>query len=181
MDVSLKAAMKSRTTVLAGTFSAILLTPTFLYSATQGVLGKTSSASMSITLTIPPRLTSNIVTELPVNDLAVPAFATANDSVPLCVSSNGLPSYTVTASGYSETGDFALQNGQGQLPYDVFLWNSTDNNPQQLTHGVASAPMAPLLRGQKCDGTSRLALYTQQPIDPNLPVSGAVNLTISAD
>ncbi|WP_330924428.1 hypothetical protein [Candidatus Sororendozoicomonas aggregata] len=137
---------------------------------------------MSITLTIPPKLTSNIATELPVNDSEVPAFTITENSVPLCVNSNGLPSYTVTASGHSETGDFALQNGQGEVPYGVFLWNRADNNsPQQLSHGVASAPMVPLLRGQQCDGASRLALYTQQPIDPNLPVSGAVNLTISAD
>ena len=181
MDVSRKTAEKGRYFLLASAFSAIILTPTSLHSGTQGSLGSTSSASMTITLIIPPKLETQTASEIAVSNPEIPSATSVNDAVPLCVSSNGLPSYTVTASGHMEEGRFALQNGNNLVPYDVMLWKDADSSPQQLSSGQASQPLPPLARNQRCEGSSQLALKMRQPIDPNQSITGAVNLTISAD
>ncbi len=178
MDVSKKTAGKSRSFLLAGAFSAIILTPTSLHSATQGALGSTSSATMTITLVIPPKLETRVAEEIPVSLRATPSQATMNSSIPLCVNSNGMASYTVTASGHSSNGAFGVQNGNRWEPYSVMLWKSASHAPQQLTSGQPSEALKPLARNQSCERASRMALYMK-----NKPreFKDAMNLTISAD
>ncbi|MDB2384344.1 hypothetical protein N9V90_00650 [Endozoicomonas sp.] len=181
MDVPKKLTFSGRSVLFASTLSAILLTPTPLYSATQGSLGATSSASMTITLIIPPKLVTTVASEIPINSPILPTTANLNNPIPLCVKSNGLPSYTVTASGHTEQGGFALQNGSAQVPYDVLLQTRADGNPKPLYSGQPSDALRPLARNEPCEGTSELAVRLKQPLDYTQSIVGAMNLTISAD
>ena len=181
MDVSDKKTTVGRHFLLSTALSAMILAPTSLSAATQGALGRTSSASMTITLVIPPKLITETASEIsPVNP-EIPSAAAMNETVPLCVSSNGLASYSVTASGHSNDGGFTLQNGNSKLHYDVLLWENAESNPQQLSSGEASLGLQPLSQNQSCDNGAQLALQMQQPLNKNQPLTGAMNLTISAD
>ena len=181
MDVSSKKAWSGRPLILAGTLSAILLTPTKLYSATQGSLGATSSATMTITLIIPPKLETTVAGEIPINGPALPTTTNVNNPIPLCVRSNGLPSYTVTAEGHTEEGGFTLQNGNTRVPYDVLLKTRANGDPKPLYRGQPSYALRPLARNESCEGTSEIALQLQRSLDYTQSIVGAMNLTISAD
>ncbi|PJE78642.1 hypothetical protein CI610_02412 [invertebrate metagenome] len=181
MDVSYKTATNGRSLVLAGVFSAVIFTSTQALSASQGILGRTSSSSMTITLLIPTKLKTAMSSEITVSNPELPSTALVNEAVPLCVSSNGLNNYTVTATGTADYGDFSLQNGADQVNYDVVLWENSGSDPQTLNSGEASQPLTSLASGQSCEGSSQLALQMDQSINPESPVTGAMNLTINAN
>ncbi len=112
MDVSQKPTGKSRPFLSALALSAIILTPTNLHSATQGSLGKTSSATMTITLIIPPKLETRVAEQIPVTQSPTPTQVSVNSAIPLCISSNGMASYTVTARGHDNSGSFRVKKWQ---------------------------------------------------------------------
>ncbi|WP_263080763.1 hypothetical protein [Endozoicomonas sp. Mp262] len=178
MDVSQKPTGKSRPFLSALALSAIILTPTNLHSATQGSLGKTSSATMTITLIIPPKLETRVAEQIPVTQSPTPTQVSVNSAIPLCISSNGMASYTVTARGHDNSGSFRVKNGNSWESYKVLLWKNPYQAPQQLNSGQPSEALQPLGRNESCERASRLALHMKNKLKN---FRGAMNLTISAD
>ena len=176
-----KKAFSSRHFLMAGLLSATVLTPEASLSATQGIAGATSSASMTITLTIPPKLIAETTSEIPINAFSFSGINSSNRAAPLCVKSSGLSNYTLTASGHTDNEGFVLQNGNGWRPYEVTVNHASDEEIL-LVAGQPSSEIPALKRNEDCDDAStELALNLQEPLDETETIVGVMNLTINAE
>ena len=134
-----------QTSVLSIAMIVSALSPSYVFAATQGTLGATSTGSVAISVTKPARANiSNL------SDLTVSSWVTGGGNQVLtedvCVYStrpNG--GYTVKATGSGTASAFTLANGASLLPYTL-IWNSGGvgalaNTGAALTTNITSAAL----------------------------------------
>lgn len=170
----------SRNIILSSAFAVMILTPSTLYSYNNGILGSTSSASMLISLIIPPKLETNIANELDLSSLKISPTTNINESIPLCIRSNSLTNYTVTAQSHKTEEYFSLKNGENEVPYDIILKRQKEGSFKVLKSGQPSQLLNTLSRDQSCDESPQLSLKVNQIINKSHPIYGALTLTLSA-
>lgn len=117
----------------------LLLANKFVWSATQGSLGATSTGTVTITLTVPNRAQITGLTDVTFSNQN-PAAAASN-AQNICVFSNtATKGYSVTASGDGAANAFTLASGVlTPIPYTVqFAGTSGQTSGTALTSGAAA-------------------------------------------
>lgn len=153
-------------------------------AASQGSLGATSTGSISITLSVQPRVKISGLRDaaLTVSDRSM-AVA---DVQTVCVWSNTAGNaYSVTAAGSGPGGAFELSDGNRTVSYDV-LWSSrVAETPVILSSGLASATNAGA-KDYECKSQSeaaRLEIRVEpaalQVTEPGATYGGSLSLLVS--
>lgn len=109
--------------VAAISLTTTVLTPFNVMAATQGTLGATSTGSVDLSVTKPPRADINGLV-----DLSLSSWVNGDGDQELtedvCVySTKSGGGYTIKASGSGASSAFTLANGANTLPYSV-TWNA---------------------------------------------------------
>lgn len=108
------------------------------HAATDGTLGPTSTGSLSITITIPPRVRISNVADLALGTFTGTGDKTAADDV--CIYTNDpAGTYRVTATGDGTGGAFTVNDGaSNELAYSL-RWNDQTGTTGNvlLTSGTA--------------------------------------------
>ena len=114
---------------------AIFLLASFADAADQGELGKTSKASIDISVTVNQTLNTISPTELLLND-----FQTANSAIPFCVAHHGYSQnahvpYELIVDSFTTVNNTTSKR---TLPFNVFLQKKNNQkSKKQLIQGVS--------------------------------------------
>lgn len=178
MNVSRRVTKISRILLSTCLSGAVILTATAPYANPQKY---TASATMGIRLVIHPKLETRTADRVPISyNRRFKTTYAASEGIPLCIRSNGISRYTVTASGREGRG-FNLRQGEHWRPYQVMLQPTPSQRSQPLDNGQPSTALTPLSNGQDCEQGARLTLQMADSPGTAQQLAGAMNLTISVD
>ena len=156
-------------------------------AATQGISGRTSSGSFSITLVIPPKLT--VQTLAVVSNSGKPDVARGSEeSVPantlqqkLCVLGGGMSHYSLQASGSRNDHRMVLNaDGGNEVPYQVMLNDQSGRLPINLQ----TPRMLPLDNHKGCSASPVVSVDLSQSVRNKLQQDryyGAAQVMVAAE
>ncbi|MBV1916579.1 MAG: hypothetical protein KUG65_00730 [Sphingomonadaceae bacterium] len=131
-------------------FAAAALFAGSAHAATQGSTGATSTGTVVITASVPPRARISGLSDVAfLNQDVVTAASNAQD---VCAWSNtATKGYTITASGSGAANAFTLANGLLTAPYSV-QWNDSSGQTSgtALTATTAAAGLTSTATNQNC-------------------------------
>jgi len=109
------------------------------HGATQGSLGATSTGSVSISASVPPRAKLSGLSDVAFTNQD-PATAASNAQNVCAWSNTATKGYTITATGSGASNAFTLANGALTVPYSVeWAGSSGQATGTALTAGTASS------------------------------------------
>ena len=153
------------------------------HAASQGSVGATSTGTVIISVSVPPRARISGLTDIALVDQDPTRAASGSRDV--CIWSNtSSQTYTVTANGSGPGGDFLLSNGARKVPYAI-RWNARGAETR-LTNGVTSMMLVSAATEQACasePGTARLTVEVEpadlKTMEPGVAYVGTLTLIVA--
>ena len=146
-------------------FTMTLLFAVASYSATQGQLGTSSTGSLTIRLTIHPKIEISSLDDINIDvynqDQAV------NYNEPICIRSTSRANYRILASGSGAGGRFILQgqSNNSTVPYDVSFENQIGQTADRLQAQQPSGSYTTPSLAAQCGGKDSSAIRIKMTQD----------------
>ena len=155
----------------------VLTTSAFVHSSNQNA-GSASSASIGISLFIPPRLFLDTTTDTVI--YTAQSKNEINHTIPLCVYSNTPALYSITIEDpkNKENDNFTIKNDKFSLPYTVMLQQTPQSSWMLMTSNSTSQKLPTLSNGQSCYNSPNIT-FRANPLPLNENLTGTINLTIN--
>jgi hypothetical protein len=141
----------NRRGVVAGAlFATLASSAAGAVTPTQGTLGGTSTGTVGISATVPPRVQITGLADFDFSTLDVESDASISKNV--CVWSNtSTKGYNITASGSGASSAFTLASGTNTLPYSVqWAGSSGQATGSSLTSGTAKTGLTSTATAPTC-------------------------------
>lgn len=155
------------------------------HAASQGSLGATSTGSVTITVSVAPRVSISGLADMSFNIQDPSEVASGTQDI--CIWSNtASKSYTITASGSGPGGAFVLLSGAQAVPYKVSWFSTVEGGQSALSSDLASAKLTSAATHQSCRSerksarlSVKIAPADLQFMEPRVSYVGVLNLTVS--
>ena len=160
------------------TMLLFFLTTSALVHSTNQNAGSASSASIGISLFIPPRLFLDKTIDTVIH--TTQSKNEINQTIPLCVYSNTPALYSITVEDpkNQENNNFTIKNDDFTLPYTVMLQQTPQSSWELMTNNSTSQKLSTISNGQSCYNSPSIT-FRANPLPLNDNLIGTINLTIN--
>ncbi|PJE77592.1 hypothetical protein CI610_03483 [invertebrate metagenome] len=150
-----------------------------LFPETLWAMAFSSSASFTITLVIPNRLSVHMPAEVSLSSLTSRRVSDAE--IPLCVVGSDLSGYSVTASGMTGASEFSLRKNNQNIPYSLALRHPSVDGLEALNSHQYSSVLLPSASAENCHSGIALVAQTDSSVDVYGDLQGALYVSVNAE